>query len=417
MKVVVLGAGVIGVSSAYELACDGHQVTVIDQREDVALETSFANGGQLSCDHGEPLAAPGVITKALKWLGRHDAPLLYRLRLDPALWSWTLKFMSNSSEPRFWENAARILRLTLYSRERMAETLKKETIAFDHLSTGILNLYQNNHDFDLALENERGLKELGSTRKVLNRKGCIETEPTLAHSALLIAGGIYTPADESGDCYAFTKALAERCKKRGVTFLFNTTVNAIERDGWKIKSIQTDRGTIEGNVFVMAMGANSPLLLKDLDLTLPIYPAKGYSVTVPVIDDAMAPKTSITSQEYKLVFSRLGNKMRVAGLLEFNGYDTEINETRAKLVLANALKLFPRAAERDNATYWTGLRPMTPDGVPVLGRAKQENLILNTGHGMLGWTMAMGSARITADLVSGHAPHIDMDGLGWERFS
>jgi len=417
MKVVVLGAGVIGVTSAYELACDGHDVTVIEQREGVALETSFANGGQLSSDHGEPLAAPGVIQRALKWLGAHDAPLLYRLRLDPALWSWTLKFLANCSGPRYWENAEHILRVTLYSRERMAATLKKETIAFDHLSTGIISVYQDAHEFDRSLEDARIMKELGSERRMLDRKGCIEIEPALAHSALLIAGGIYTPRDESGDCFEFSKALAERCEKRGVTFKFNTTVKGFNRDGWKIATVETDRGPVKGDVFVVALGSYSPRLLKSVDLSLPIYPAKGYSVTLPVIDDAMAPKVSITSQDHKLVFSRLGNKLRAAGMLEFNGYDTELDERRAHLVLKNALQLFPRASEPDNAVLWTGLRPMTPDGAPVIGRARQENLILNTGHGMLGWTMAMGSARITADLVRRHEPHIDLKGLGWERFS
>jgi len=416
MKVVVLGAGVIGVTSAYELACDGHEVIVIEQRESVALETSFANGGQLSNHHGEPLAAPGVLGKALKWLGKHDAPLLFRLRFDPTLWSWALQFLSNCSEPRFWENAARLLRIALYSRERMAHTLKRETIAFDHLCTGILNVYQDAHDFDRAQEDAHTMRELGSDRQALDRKGCIDIEPSLIHSALSIAGGTYMPRDESGDCYVFTKALAERCQKRGVTFKFNTTVQGLVKDGWKITSVQTDRGPIEADVFVMALGSYSPNLMQGLDLKLPIYPAKGYSVTVPVVDDTMAPKTSITNHEHKLVFSRLGNKLRVAGMMEFNGHDTYLNERRARVVLENALKLFPRAAERDNAEFWTGLRPMTPDGVPILGRAKQENLILNTGHSMFGWTTAMGSARITADLVSSRAPHIDLDGLGWERF-
>lgn len=417
MKIVVLGAGVIGVCSAYELACDGHDVTVIDRRDAVALETSFGNGGQLSADHGEPLASPGVIRRAIKWLGKRDAPLLYRLRLDPALWSWTLKFLANTSEPRFWENAARILRIAQYSRERMTQTLNRETIAFDHLSTGILDIFQNPLEFDRSLESAHTMKELGCEQKMIDRKGCIELEPSLAHSALLIAGGIYTPRDESGDCYAFTKELADRCSQRGVEFKFNTTVQGFTKNGQKITSVETDQGPVSGDVFVMALGSYSPLFLKDLNLKLPIYPAKGYSVTVPVIDDAMAPKVSITSQDHRLVFSRLGNKLRVAGMLEFNGYDTELNDQRARIVLNNALKMFPRAAERDNAVFWTGLRPMTPDGIPVLGRAKHENLILNTGHGMLGWTMAMGSARVTADLVAGRAPQIDLGGLGWERFS
>lgn len=417
MKVIVLGAGVIGVTSAYELARDGHDVTVIDQREGVALETSFANGGQLSSDHGEPLPGPGVIAKALKWLGKKDAPLLYRLRLDPALWSWTLKFLSNCPEPLFWKNAERILRLALYARERMHDTLAREEIAFDHLNNGILNLYQDDREFDQSSENARAMKELGSERQTIDRKGCIKIEPALAHSALLIAGGTFTPRDESGDCYEFTKTLAEQCVKRGVDFKFNTTVKGFQRDGWRIASVETDQGSITGDVFVVALGSHSPLLLKTADLSVPVYPAKGYSVTVPILDDTMAPKVSITSQSHKLVFSRLGNKLRVAGMLELNGYDTELNDARARLVLKNALQLFPHAAEAEHATFWTGLRPMTPDSVPIIGRGKQENLILNIGHGMLGWTMAMGSARIVADLAASHAPEIDLEGLGWERFS
>lgn len=417
MRVVVLGAGVIGVTSAYELARDGHQVTVIDKREGVALETSLANGGQLSAHHGEPLAQPGVLKLALGWLGKHDAPLLYRLRLDPALWSWTLKFLSNASEPTFWENAARMLRIALYSRERLHETLARETIAFDHLKTGILNLHQNPRDFDMSLEHVRAMKELGSERRMLDRKGCVDIEPALGHSTVLFAGGIYTPNDESGDCHAFTTQLAERCVKRNVDFKFKTTVEGFDVDGWKIKSVITDRGRIEGDVFVMALGSYSPRLLESLDLKLPIYPAKGYSVTVPVVNDAMAPRTSLTSHAHKLVFSRLGNKLRIAGMLEFNGYDTHLDTARARVVLDAALKLFPRAAEPGHAEFWTGLRPLTPDGAPVLGRGKQENMVLNTGHGMLGWTMAMGSARVTADLVAGRAPDIDLDGLTWERFT
>ncbi|OEJ68055.1 D-amino acid dehydrogenase [Magnetovibrio blakemorei] len=417
MKVVVLGAGVIGVTSAYELASDGHDVTVIERCEGVALETSFANGGQLSSDHGEPLAAPGVVAKALKWLGRTDAPLLFRLRLDPALWSWTLQFLSNSTEPKFWKNAERVLRLALYSRERMRETLKHETLAFDHQSKGILNVYQKPRELDHALENVRGLKELGSEQRVLDRKGCVALEPALGHSTLLIAGGIFTPRDESGDCYAFTKALAERCERRGVSFRFNTTVQGFHKEGWRVTSVETSQGPIEADVFVIALGSHSKTLLKGLDLNVPIYPAKGYSMTAPVADDAMAPNTSITSQAHKLVFSRMGGKLRVAGMLEFNGFDSVLDEKRARLVTTNALQLFPRAIEMNQAEYWTGLRPMTPDSVPILGRGKQENLILNTGHGMLGWTMAMGSARITADLVASHAPAINLEGLGWERFS
>jgi D-amino-acid dehydrogenase len=417
MKIVVLGAGVVGVTTAYELARDGHDVTVIDRCEGPALETSHANGGQLSWNHGEPLPGPGVVKKALAWLGRRDAPLVYRLRLDPTLWSWTLKFLANCADPAFWRNAERILRMALYSRERMQEILKHEKIAFDHQRSGILGLYQDAREFDREMEAIRAWREIGGTRDAFDRQGCIEIEPALAHSTLLISGGIHTPLDESGDCYAFTQQLAKRAETLGVTFDWNTTVKGFKRDNWEVTHVVTDRGEEDADVFVMALGSYSPLLMKGLDLNLPVYPAKGYSVTVPVIEDAMAPTMSITSNDHKLVISRLGGSLRVAGMLELGGYDTDIVHARARLTLDAALELFPRALEPEHATFWTGLRPMTPDSVPIVGRAKQHNIILNTGHGMLGWTLAAGSARIVADMTRGHAPDVDMDGLSWERFA
>lgn len=417
MKVVVLGAGVVGVTTAYELAKDGHDVTVIDRCEGAALETSHANGGQLSWDHGAPLAAPSVVQQALSWLGKRDAPLLYRLRLDPVLWSWTLTFLSNCTEPAYWRNAERMLRVALYARERLHAILKTENIAFEHRRGGILGLYQDAHAFDRDVAAIRSWREIDGSRRALDRKGCIEVEPSLAHSSFLIAGAIHTPHDESGDCYAFTCQLAARAETLGVTFQWNTTVQGFKHEGVHVSHAVTDRGDEAADVFVLALGSYSPLVMKGLDLKLPIYPAKGYSVTAPVLDDAMAPQVSITSNAHKLVFSRIGSQLRVAGMLEFGGYDTDIVEARARLTLDNAMKLFPRAVAPEHATFWSGLRPLTPDSVPIVGRAKQHNLILNTGHGMLGWTLATGTARMVADLARGHAPEVDMDGLGWERFA
>ena len=418
MKVVVLGAGVVGVTTAYELARDGHDVTVIERCEGPALETSRANGGQLSWDHANPLAGPGVVQKALAWLGKRDAPLLYRLRLDPALWSWTVKFLANCAEPAYWRNAERVLRVALYARERLHEILKLEHIAFDHRRGGILGLYQDARELDRDVDAIRSWREIDGSRAALDRKGCIEIEPALAHSTFLIPGAIYTPHDESGDCYEFTRQLAARAETLGVTFQWNTTVKGFAHEGQHVTHVVTDRGQEDADVFVMALGSYSVPLMKGLDLNLPITPAKGYSVTIPVIDDAMAPTTSITSHGHKLVFSRLGNQLRVAGMLELGGgFDTDLVEARARLALDNAMKLFPRACAPEQATFWTGLRPLTPDSVPIVGRAKQHNLILNTGHGMLGWTLAAGTARMAADLVRGHAPEVDMDGLGWERFA
>jgi len=333
MKVAVLGAGVVGITTAYELAQDGHDVTVIDRCAGPAMETSFANGGQLSWDHAAPLAAPGVVKKALGWLGRRDAPLLYRLRMDPTLWTWTLKFLANCPEPKFWRNAERLLRVALYARERTQHIMKSQSIAFDHQRGGILALYSSTNDFDRDVADIRSWREIDGSRRALDRKGCIEVEPSLAHSTFLIAGGIHTPHDESGDCYAFSCHLAKRSETLGVTFQWNTTVQGLKQDGGRISHAVTDRGDDAADVFVLALGSYSPQVLKGLDLALPIYPAKGYSVTATVLDDAMAPEVSLTSVEHKLVFSRLGSQLRVAGMLEFGGYDTDIVEARARFVL------------------------------------------------------------------------------------
>jgi len=419
MKAIVLGAGVIGVTTAFELARDGHDVTVIEQRQDVGLETSFANGGQVAANHAEPWAAPGVIAKAIKWLGHHDAPLLYRLRLDPALWAWTVEFLSHCREPQFWDNVARILRVALYSRDRF-KTLREEVeLDYGLRQLGIISIFRDGPEFDQALDRARMMTELGCERRALDRKGCIDLEPALAHATQLLCGGTWSPHDESGDCLAFTQQLADKAKSLGVRFKFNTRVLGLATEGYKITTVKTDHGDVDGDVFVLALGCQSQSLAKTLGLKLHIYPAKGYSVTLPITDpdgDA-APVVSLTDDRYKLVFSRLGDTLRVAGTAEFAGYDTHLDQRRANLTLDTALKLFPDAGQRDQATFWTGLRPATPDGVPLLGRGKHENLLLNTGHGTLGWTMAAGSARIIADLAQGHAPDIDMDGLGWERFA
>jgi len=421
MKAIVLGAGVIGVTTAYELSRDGHEVVVVDQNADVGLETSYANGGQLAANHAEPWAAPGTILKAIKWLGQKDAPLLYRLRLDPTLWAWTVEFLANCSEPHFWENVARVLRVALYSRERF-QSLREDVgvdLNYSLRQKGILNIFRDGHEFDVALERARTMTELGCERRAIDRRGCVELEPALGHSTQLLTGGTWAPHDESGDCLAFTQNLAAKTREMGVEYQFNTKVTGLETEGYKIKTAKTDQGDITGDVFVLAMGCNSQHIAKALDLKLHIYPAKGYSVSLPITNPQTdeAPHISLTDDRYKLVFSRLGDTFRIAGLAEFSGYNTSIDLHRSNLILDTVLKLFPHSGERDQATFWAGLRPATPDGVPLLGRGKHENLLLNTGHGTLGWTMAAGSARIIADLANQRTPDIDMEGLGWERFA
>ena len=416
-KAVVLGAGVVGVSSAYELVRAGFEVEVIDAREGVGLETTFANGGQIAANHCEPWAKPGVMVQAIKWLGRKDAPLLYHLRLDPALWAWSLRFMANATEPRFWANVAVILRMALYSRDALKALDDDIKLEFDRLDRGILNIFRNEKAFADAAEASRAIGEMGCERQVLNAAQCIELEPALHGTHDNIVGGTYSPHDLTGDAYAFTHALYERARERGVSFRFNTRVERINAEAHKVTSVTTSAGEVTGDVFVLALGCGSMKAVRGLGVTLPIVPAKGYSVTMVIKDMALAPDISITDDEHKLVVTRLGNRLRAAGTAEFAGFDDSIDERRGKMTLDAAMTLFPGAADAEQAEYWAGLRPSTPDGIPVLGRGKHENLIFNTGHGTLGWTLATGSARIVAQLAQGLAPEIDLAGLGPERFN
>lgn len=421
MKAVVLGAGVIGITSAYYLARDGFDVEVIDRQDGCGLETSFANGGQVSVNHCEPWARPGVIWQGLKWLGHHDAPLLYHLRLDPALWAWTLRFLANSAEHRFWGNVAKILRIALFSRQEFKQLRRDIDIKYDHLELGILSIYRNRADFDTAKERVKIVGEMGCEREVFDRDGCIKLEPSLGNTTDALIGGTWCPADESGDAYMFTKELEKKCIEMGVKFTYGTTVHGLNTDMWKVKSVITDGidngGEITGDVFVLALGSFSPAAIKGLGIKLSIYPIKGYSLTMPIINSPAAPSLSISDEYHKMVFSRLGNRLRAAGTAEFNGYNNEIEERRAKITMDLTTKLFPGACDETAPEFWTGLRPSTPDGVPVIGRAPQENLLLNTGHGTLGWTMAPASGRIIASLARGVHPEVDISGIGWERFS
>ena len=416
MNIIVVGAGVVGVTTAHALAKDGHSVQVIERREGVGLETSFANGGQVSANHAEPWASPKVLPQVLAWLGRHDAPLLYRLRLDPALWSWSLSFLANCTSKREKLNMARILRVALYSRETLKALRASEDLSYEDLHNGILNVYGNEADFAQGREAALVMADLGFERRVLTTEECLDVEPSLQHATRPITGASLSPDDESGNAYLFTEQLAERAKALGVTFTFNTSLSHLIAEKRRVIGVATDQGHFSADAVVLAAGSYSPAFLRPLGLKLPIYPAKGYSVSIPITDPDCAPSVSITDQAQKLVFSRLGDVLRVAGTAEFAGYNTDIDPERAQLTLDGALGLFPKAGDGAKATYWTGLRPATPDGVPILGETAFDNLYLNSGHGTLGWTMAAGSARIVADVIAGRTPGVDLDGLGLSRF-
>ncbi len=417
MKVVVMGAGVIGATSAYYLARDGHEVTVIERRSGPGLETSFANGGQIAASHAEPWANPATPLKALKWLGKKDAPLLFRLRFDAALWSWTLRFLANCTAARSRVNTERTLRVALYSRACLKELRGQTGIEYDQQTRGVLHFYREVREYDRACHGAERMNALGCARRPVTAAECAAIEPALAHMKDQLAGGIFSPDDESGDAYLFTSRLAARAAGLGATFRYGVDIRRLNHEGGRITGIETDKGTLTADACVLALGPYSASLTKPLGLSLPIYPAKGYSVTLAVKDAAKAPLVSLTDDEHKLVISRLGERLRVAGTAEFSGYDTSINRDRARPILDAAISLFPGAGDPGKAEFWAGLRPKTPDSVPLIGRTPFAGLYLNTGHGTLGWTMAAGSGRIVADLIGGREPDISLDGLGQERFT
>jgi D-amino-acid dehydrogenase len=392
MRVVVLGAGVVGVASAWYLRQAGHEVQVLDRREGAGLETSFANGGQISADHAAPWAKPGVPLQALKWMLREDAPLLFRLRADPAQWRWGIQFLRNCTARRFRENAARLQRLGRYSRAQLQALREQTGLQYDRVSRGILVLYTGDRTF------EAGWK---------TPEECIALEPAVASLKNQLVGGAYYPGDESGDAHKFTSELAKLCAAKGVEFSFAVDIKGFSTQGEKITAVETQSAAIKADAYILALGSYSPLLARPLGIDLPVYPLKGYSVTMPVKNPAAAWTVSLSDEAHKLVLSRLGDRLRIAGTAELNGYNTEINQVRCEAIVRRVMELFPDAGDPSRAVYWAGLRPATPSNLPCLGRTKYPNLFLNTGHGTLGWTHACGSGRILADIVSGRQPEVE----------
>lgn len=418
MNILVLGAGVVGTATAYFLARDGHAVTVIDRESRPGQETSFANGGQISACHAKPWASPETPLLAAKWMFQPDAPLLFKpWRWDPALWSWGLKFLANCTTDRARVNMDRTLRVALYSRDVLKALRQFTNIQYDQVLKGILHIYRTPEEFAAGKANAALLQSMGLPQDILTPSQCVEVEPALAHAAKTdLVGGLMSPLDESGDAMKFTSELAALAAQQGVTFRFNETVKKIESDGRRIGRVITDRNDHTPDAVVLSLGSYSPMLARDLGLKLPVYPAKGYSITVDIENAAAAPTISITDETRYIVFSRLGQRLRVAGTAELAGWDTTLNPVRVA-PLVNAVKdLFPAASSYQTVNAWSGLRPATPDSVPILGKTRYENLLLNTGHGTLGWTMACGSAKVIADLAAGRAPEIEMQGLGLERF-
>ena len=420
MKVIVLGAGLLGVTSAYFLRQQGYEVTVVDRQASASAETSFANGGQISVSHAEPWANPGAPLKVLKWLGKEDAPLLFRLRADARQWRWGLQFLRECTPARTRHNIEQIVRLGTYSRDTLQQLRRDRDIAYDERTQGILHFYTSQQEFDAAEAPAAQMRELGCDRRVISADEAVKIEPALAHIRPQLAGATYTSEDESGDANRFARELVKRCEQDGVQFLMSHTVTALRTAGGEIDHVEATDSEgrfqrLRADAYVLAMGSLSPLLAKPLGIELPIYPAKGYSVTMPVKDAAMAHQVSLTDDEYKLVFSRLGDRLRIAGTAELNGYDRDLNRVRCEAIVRRVEELFPGAGDAERAQFWTGLRPATPSNVPIIGRSKVGKLFLNTGHGTLGWTHACGSGKSIARIVAGLAPEVDFAFTGVER--
>jgi D-amino-acid dehydrogenase len=416
VKVLVLGSGVIGVTSAYYLARAGHEVTVVDRQPRPALETSFANAGEVSPGYSSPWAGPGVPVKAIKWLLMRHGPLVIWPKLDPVMWIWLLKLLRNCTEARYAVNKSRMIPIAEYSRDCLRALRAETGIRYDERSRGTLQLFRKQAQLDGTAGDIAVLKQYGVPYEVLDRDGCIAAEPALSAVKDKFVGGMRLPQDETGDCHMFTEALAAEAAKLGVQFKLNTTIERLIADGSKIASVVTSAGQLQADAYVVALGSWSPRLVRPLGISLPVYPVKGYSITVPIVDAEAAPVSTVMDESYKVAITRLGDRIRVGGTAEISGYSSRLDAGRRATLDHSLTDMFPRGGDLAKASFWSGLRPMTPDGPPVIGATRYGNLHLNTGHGTLGWTMACGSARVFADLMSGRKPDIDASELEISRY-
>ena len=417
MKVAVLGAGVVGVTSAYYLAKAGHEVTVIDRQPGAALETSHANAGEISPGYASPWAAPGIPMKAVKWLLMDHPPLILRPKLDPAMIGWLLAMLRNCTPARYALNKARMVRLAEYSRDQLIDLRAETGIRYDERMRGTLQLFRTQHQLDGVAKDIEVLKAGGVPFEVLDRAGCIVAEPGLANARDTLVGGLRLPHDETGDCFMFTTALAKLAGELGVNFQYETAITGLRIEAGRVAGVVTNRGEVKADAYLVALGSYSPALVRPLGLRLPVYPVKGYSITVPIAQPERAPVSTLLDESYKIAITRLGDRIRVGGMAEISGFTNDLRPERRRTLEHSLESLFPDAGTPREATFWSGLRPMTPDGTPVIGATAVDNLFLNTGHGTLGWTMACGSGQVIADMIGGGAPAIDTRDLSIARYA
>ena len=416
MRILVLGSGVVGVTSAWYLAKAGHEVVVVDRQPAPGMETSFANAGQVSPGYSAPWAAPGIPLKAIKWLLMKHSPLVVWPQVDPAFWSWLFRMLGNCTEAAYETNKRRMVRVAEYSRDMLRELRAETGIQYDQRMQGTLQLFRTQKQLDHVGADTAVLANEGVPFEVLDPAGCARAEPALARVPGKYVGGLRLPGDETGDAHVFTQELAKLAAAAGVTFRQGVTVTRILAEGDRISGIETDQDTLKGDRYVVAAGSFSTGLVKPLGIRIPVYPVKGYSITVPITNPEGAPVSTVMDETYKVAITRLGDRIRVGGTAELSGYSIRLRQARRDTLEFSVGDLFPDGGDIPRASFWSGLRPMTPDGTPIIGQTRYRNLFLNTGHGTLGWTMACGSGRVLADLVSGTAPEIETADLGVSRY-
>ncbi|WP_424814511.1 D-amino acid dehydrogenase [Roseococcus sp. YIM B11640] len=417
MRVLVLGSGVIGVTSAWYLSRAGHEVTVLDRQPAPGMETSFANAGQVSPGYSAPWAGPGVPIKALKWLMMRHRPFVVWPQADGGLYHWLMQMLANCTETAYTTNKSRMVRLAEYSRDVLRDLRAETGIQYDQRMKGTLQLFRTQKQLDHVGSDTTVLDAFHVPYEVLDPAGCIAAEPALARVESKFVGGLRLPGDETGDAHVFTQRLAAMAAEAGVTFRQNVNIQRLLTEGGKVTGVVTDQGTFTVDRYVVAMGSYTPALLRPLKIDVPVYPVKGYSLTMPVTDEGGAPVSTVMDETYKIAITRLGDRIRVGGTAELAGFSLKLRAPRRETLEFSVTDLFPDGGDVREAKFWTGLRPMTPDGTPIIGATRFDNLYLNTGHGTLGWTMACGSGRVLADLMTERKPEIEAADLGPSRYA
>jgi D-amino-acid dehydrogenase len=418
VKIMILGSGVVGVTSAYYLARQGHEVTVVDRQPSPAMETSYANAGQVSFGFSSPWAAPGIPQKAVKWMFQEHAPLKIQPKMDPTMARFMMQMLGNCNPERYAINKERMVRVAEHSRACI-NTLREETgIRYEERQRGLLQLFRSEAQVEAVGKDMQVLAQCGVRHHLLDAQQIVDAEPALARVPGKFVGGLHLPDDQTGDCYLFTNRLAEYCREHlGVTFRFNVEIQRLKRTATTIESVFTSEGELTADAYVVCLGSYSPFLVKDLGIKLPIYPVKGYSLTVPITDPQGAPQSTVMDETFKVAISRFDDRIRVGGTAELASYDLSLLEKRRATISMVVRDVFPEGGDVAKAEFWTGLRPMTPDSTPIIGATRVDNLWLNTGHGTLGWTMSCGSAQLLSDLIDGRSPAIDPNGLDVSRYA